>query len=71
MRFIEPALQRAGFIRTIIETFRQGWPASQLGERYGRADIRQARERMKAVTLEARRGKNQCPAQVCVASRVR
>src|SRR5262245_37591739 len=57
MRFTEPALQRAGFIRTIVETFRQGRPASQSGERYGRADTRQGRERMKAVALKARRGK--------------
>src|SRR5215510_12835633 len=56
MRFIEPALQRAGFIRTIIETFRHGGLASQSGERYGRAHTRQGRERMKAVALEARRG---------------
>src|SRR5215831_4913021 len=57
MRFTEPALQRAGFICTIVETFRQGRPASQSGERYGRADTRQGRERMKAVALKARRGK--------------
>jgi hypothetical protein len=57
MRFTEPALQRAGFIRTIIETFRQGRPASQLGERYGRADTRQGREPMKAMEFGARRGK--------------
>src|SRR5262249_2185389 len=51
-------IEAAAAIRTAASRPRGpgGGPASQSGERYGRADTRQGRERMKAVALEARRG---------------
>jgi hypothetical protein len=57
MRFIEPALQRAGVIpRTIVETFWQARAACQLSERHSGGDTRRGRERMKATPPAAGRG---------------
>jgi hypothetical protein len=55
MRFIQLALQRAGFIRTIIETLRRSASVS-LTERRRRVDTRRGRERMKATSKVAQRG---------------
>jgi len=56
MRFIEPALHRAGVIsRTIVETFWQDRAASELSERHSGGDARQGRERTKAAPPVARR----------------
>jgi hypothetical protein len=55
MRFIQPALQHAGFIRTIIETLRQSASVSFI-ERRRRIDTRGGRERMKATPKAAQRG---------------
>jgi hypothetical protein len=55
MRFIQPALQRAGFIRAIIETLRQSASVSFTAQ-HRRVDTRRGRECMKATPKAAQRG---------------
>jgi len=55
MRFIQPVLQHAGFIRTIIETLRQS-ASVWFTARHRRVDTRRGRERMKATPKAAQRG---------------
>src|SRR5262245_35265606 len=55
MRFIQPALRRAGFIRTIIETSRQSASVS-FTARHRRVDTRRGRERMRATPKAGQRG---------------
>ena len=70
MRFIQPPLQRAGVIRTIIETLRQLASVS-FAERRRRFDTRRGRERMKATPQAAQRGEEAMSGPICITSGVR